>query len=107
MELNIGDRILKEQGLTYEDLNALERETYRQQVFNIKTLSLSDVIQNVIDMKNSIALQLCDIPDDTLNRDKNSKLKARLKNYLLLEAFLTSPERAEKALRNNLKNVKE
>ena len=58
-------------------------------------------------MKNSIALQLSDLTD--VNEDSFTKdilLKARLKNYILLEAFLTAPDKAEKALRDKLKNIK-
>lgn len=60
-----------------------------------------------MDMKNSIALQLSDLLVlDEQSKEKDRLLKARLKNYLVLEAFLTSPEKAEKALRDSLKNLK-
>lgn len=103
--MNLLDKILDEQGLRYEDLNMVERETYQQAVFSSQNLSLDDVKTNVIEMKNSIAMQLCDVPDDKDHTDTNCKLKARLKNYLILEAFLTVPEKAEKALQNSLKSM--
>lgn len=104
--MNLSDKILDELGLKYEDLNIVERETYQQAVFSVQNLSLDDVKVNIVEMKNAIAMQLCDIPDDTEHQDINCKLKARLKNYLVLEAFLTVPEKAEKALRNSLQNMK-
>jgi hypothetical protein len=99
------DKILKDSGLKYEELNEQEKETYRQQNFQLQSLTAGDVLQHVRFMKDGVALQLCDVPDDTLNRDKNSKLKARLKNYIVMEAFLSTPEKAEQAIRNALKNA--
>lgn len=106
---NLLDKVLEEYGLKYEDLNASERETYNSKVFEVKNLSITDLKEKIIDMKNSIALQLCDVLVDANDVDsikKDFHLKARLKNYLMLEAFLTSPEKAEKALRDSLNNLK-
>ena len=100
------DKILDEYGLKYEDLNMEERETYNSKVFNVKAISVEDIKEHVTAMKNSIALQLTDVPDDDEHQDKNRKLKARLKNYLVLEAFLNTPVRAEKALREAVGNLK-
>ena len=100
---NMLDEILEKQGLKYEDLNPVEKETYNAKVFDLKTLNVGDVLSHIQDMKNSIALQLTEIE---LSDEKDLMLKARLKNYLLLEAFLTAPERAEKAIRDSLKNLK-
>jgi len=104
--INLMDRILEEYGLNYEDLNIEERNTYQQQAFNLKNITVEDIITYIRDMKNAVALQLTDVPDDKEHGDLNSKLKARLKNYILQEAFLTAPDKAEKALRESLKNVK-
>jgi hypothetical protein len=102
--MNSFDKILEDYGLKYEDLNIEERETYNQQSFSIRDLSKEDIKQHIVDMKNSISLQLTDIRGFHIFKDLI--LKARLKNYILLEAFLTSPEKAETALRNSLKNIK-
>ncbi len=103
---NLLDKVLEEYGLNYEDLNIEERETYNQKMFDVKNLTVADLLVHIQDMKNAIALQLSDVPDDEEHRDLNSKLKARLKNYLVQEAFITSPDKAEKAIRDALKNVK-
>jgi hypothetical protein len=103
--MNLSDKILEEAGLRYEDLSPEEKETYNAQFFNIKNLTIEDLKQHVIDMKNSIAIQLSDT-DPQEDEYTDLILKARLKNYILLEAFLTTPEKAEKALRNAISNVK-
>jgi len=99
MDVNILDKILEEQGLSYEDLNPIERETYNRANFSLKTISVGDIKKYISGMKNSVAIQLADLPDDD---PKNAVLKARLKNYALLEAFLTRPEKAEEAIRKQL-----
>lgn len=96
---NIMDRVLEEHGLNYEDLNPAERETYNKSNFQIKTINIGDIKNNISYMKNSIALQLC----DTDGKDVNDKLlKARLKNYILLQSFLLAPEKAQEALNKRL-----
>jgi len=95
--MNLLDRILEKQGLNYEDLNHEEREVYNKANFNMKSLSVGDVKHYVSLMKNSVALQISDTPIDETN--KIIILQARLKNYVLLEAFLMKPEIAEKAFR--------
>jgi len=102
---NLLDKALEDLGLKYDDLNVAERETYRQKSFQAKTLTIPDLIDNVRVMKDSVALQLSDTPDMEENQDTNCKLKARLKNYIVLEAFLTSPEKAERALKQSLEGV--
>jgi hypothetical protein len=104
--MNLYDKYLEEAGIKYEDLNPAEKETFNQKTFDIKNLSVADVKQHIIDMKNAVALQVSDIHDTEEDLEKDLILKARLKNYILLEAFLTSPDRAEKALRDSLQNIK-
>jgi len=105
--LNLLDRVLEEEGLKYEDLNALERETYNQQIFQLQTLTIGDLKDRLQDLINSIALQLSNMQVITnADKRKDDVLKARLQNYLLLVAFLTAPDKAEKAVRDSLKNRK-
>jgi len=89
---------LDKYGIKYEDLNEVEKETYKQEVFRTQNLTMGDVIENVRYMRDAVSLQLCDEEDDS----KAKILKARLKNYLLLEAFLTAPEKAQKALERQM-----
>jgi hypothetical protein len=91
----------------YDNLSITERETFNQAVFSIKNLSIADLKEYISDMKNSIALQLTDITGGKEeDLEKDLILKARLKNYILLEAFLTVPDKAEKALKKSLENIK-
>lgn len=94
---NILDKILEEQGLNYEDLNQSEKDTYNKANFSIKKLTVGDIKAYVGEMKDSLALQLA---NSSSEEDlKNIFLKARLKNYILMEAFLLRPEKAEEALK--------
>ena len=104
--MNLSDKILDEMGLRYEDLNIAERETYNAQAFDIKNITINDLKEHIGDMKNAVAMQLSDLTNIDEDYDKDIFLKARLKNYILLEAFLTSPDKAEKALKDSLKNIK-
>jgi hypothetical protein len=103
--MNLYDKYLEELGIKYEDLNPVEKETFNQKAFDIKNISVADIKQYVVDNKNAVALQLCNIMDTTEDAEKDLILKARLQNYILFEAFLTSPDRAEKALKDSLKNI--
>ena len=97
---NVWDRILKDQGLNYEDLTKAEQETYNKANFSSKTLSIGDIKNYISYMKNAVAMKL----SDTLEGDlKNPVLKARLKNYILIEMFLTTPERTEEAFKEQIK----
>ena len=100
MEGNVLDKILEDQGLNYEDLNSAERETYRKANFSLHKLTVADVKTYITNMKNSVALQLTETPLE--NTEENVILKARLKNYILLESFLLTPEKAEEALKKQL-----
>lgn len=93
------DKILEEQGLNYEDLNPAERETYQRGNFELKKLTTADVKEHVAYIKNSVALQLCDTPEGD---PKNPVLKARLKNYIVMESFLTKPDKAEEAMKKQI-----
>ena len=100
---NVYDKILKDQGLNYEDLSIAEREIYNKANFDSKKLSLGDIKNYLSYMKNSIALQLASTPEKEGTIDEELFLKARLKNYILLEAFLLLPEKAEEAFRKQVK----
>lgn len=95
------DNVLEQLNLKYEDLNYAEREYYNKTVFNAKNLTLPDLRKYIVEMKDAIAMQLSDTLDDKEHFNANMVLKARLKNYLLLEAFLSIPEKAEEALKRS------
>jgi len=99
------DEILSGLGLKYEDLQKAERETLSQWTKDLEKGILT--LEKVKDYIHSMR----DVVEEELTKTShNSKhdlfLKARLKNYLLLEAFLTSPDRAKKAFEESIKRLK-
>lgn len=91
------DELLQKIGLKYEDLNSIEKETLGSwmQALNKSELSIPKIKDFIGAMRDSVEQELTRI-------DHNSKqdifLKARLRNYMLLEAFLTSPEKAKEQI---------
>lgn len=100
------DQILEAFGLKYEELTGDEKSTLTTWLHDVeaKSLSIQDIQQYVSDMKNSVATQLADTPH--FKKEENILLKARLKNYSLLEAFLSTPQRAKRALEQHIEAVK-
>jgi hypothetical protein len=65
-------------------------------------LNLDLVRQYVASMRDSVEQELT----KTGNENKNDLfLKARLRNYMLLEAFLSTPEKAKKALERTMAGI--
>lgn len=97
--------LLEKFGLSYEDLNTAEKETYVAWLndWENKKLDIVDVRNYIVAMKNAVAMELADTPYS--DKDKGRILKARLKNYILLEAFLTAPEKARERLEATVKSL--
>jgi histidyl-tRNA synthetase len=95
--MSIIDDLLQKTGLKYEDLNVAERETLQSwmEALGKNQLNLESVKQYITSMKESVEQELT---KTDLNTKQDLFLKARLRNYMLLEAFLSTPERAKKAL---------
>lgn len=97
--------LLEKFGLKHEELNVAERETLDNwlKVLSEKQLTVEGVKEYIRKMIDGVEMELVgsDIP-----KTKDLFLKARLRNYLLLAAFLESPDKAKKALENQLKNIK-
>lgn len=103
--MDVLDRIAELTGLKFEDLNQAERETAMGWVSSMaeKEITLDDIKNFVIGMRQSVDNELA---IDSLTKNRDLYLKARLKNLIMLEAFLTSPEKAKKALELYLKKIK-
>lgn len=87
-------------------LNIAERESYNallQQVMNHE-LTLNDFKNYVIKMKDAICLELAELPN--WDSEKNTNLKARLKVYITMIAFLETPEKAKAAFDRAVANIK-
>lgn len=91
------DQILQKLNLKYEDLNAAERETLGNWMESLSktALTVEGIKTYIASMRDSVEQELTKAGTDSKN---DLFLKARLRNYMLLEAFLSTPERAQKAL---------
>ena len=98
------DEILEKTGLKYEDLNAVEKETLNSwlKALSEKNITLEGVRDYISSMKNGVEQ---DLTKTGLNSKQDLFLKARLRNYMLLEAFLSNPERAKQALEQAMKGM--
>ena len=99
------DEILEKYNLKYEDLNVGERETLHSwiEALGQKKLTLESVKEYVISMKSSVEQELTKVGHES---KQDIFLKARLRNYMLLEAFLVTPEKAKKALEEAMTGLK-
>lgn len=123
-----GDDILKDLGIPFDELDSPGHEGERAQYFkwlnvlSTKEVSPEDIKSYIVSMRHAIEMELTK-GDDSLSwvsiisgfipffglirkwyQDmKQLELKARLRNYILLETFLNSPEKARRALERNIK----
>jgi len=98
------DELLESLGLKYEDLTSAERETYQNwyEKMSEAAISPADILNYIVYMRESVEHELSKY-DNTKEKDNN--LKARMKNYLLLEAFLNGPDKAKKALESYIGSI--
>jgi hypothetical protein len=91
------NEILEKIGLKYEDLNASERETLFSwsEALSKSQISIESVKGYIKSMRDSIEQELTKV---SFNTKQDLLLKARLRNYMLLEAYLSTPEKAKEAL---------
>ncbi|MBI4009131.1 hypothetical protein HY357_02770 [Candidatus Roizmanbacteria bacterium] len=91
------DELLKKFGLKYEDLNDAEQETLNGWLGALQggSLTTEKVREYIASMRESVETELTKTDHDN---KQCILLKARLRNYMLLDAFLTSPEKAKKSL---------
>lgn len=99
------DNLLEKFGLKYDDLNAAERETLHQWGASLTQnhLTTEKIKSYIGKMRDSVEQELTKTGHDS---KQDIFLKARLRNYMLMEAFLTSPERAREAMEGLLQNIK-
>jgi len=101
---------------SYEDMTEAEKATYDSWLTQMsKDITVNDIRDNIRGMQNSVILELSEEPEFIYSKifpflkiqnPKNVYLKARLKNYLMLSAFLSSPEEARKTIERNLQQLK-
>jgi len=103
------DEILQKLGLKYEDLDTPgkysgERETLDRwlEALSRKQLTLENVKSHIVSMRESVEKELT---RHDLNPKQDIFLKARLRNYMLLDAFLTSPEKAKEHIERSIASL--
>ena len=91
--------------LDLEKLNYKERESYQKTLeqFKTKQLTISDLKDNVTALLFAVIRELVEVEKN--QDEKNTFLKARAKNYLVLIDILTAPEIAEKQMAEALKKI--
>ena len=98
------DELLTKAGLKYEDLNAVERETLNtwMEALQKGQVSVEKVREYITSMKEAVEQELS---KSDLGSKQDLFLKARLRNYMLLDAFLTTPERAKQQIENAISSM--
>lgn len=98
------DKILERFGISYSDLSGSEKETLNgwMETLSRNVLTLESVRAYILAMKDSVEQELT---QTTHNSKQDIFLKARLRNYLLLEAYLSTPEKAQKAIEQQLSSM--
>ena|SRR3990167_2315720 len=93
--MTITDEI-EDQGVNIEKLTADEKQTYFTMLTAVQQsqISIEKLRDYIIQMRSAVEQELT---KHDLESKQDLFLKARLKNYMLLESFLISPEKAKKA----------
>ena len=98
------DEILGKKKLAYDDLSKEERETLMMwsQALQNNELTLEKVKGHVASIRDAISGEISRFDN---SKEQDLFLKARLKNIILIEALLSSPERAKKAIEQALAGI--
>ena len=105
----MADDVLKMLGfdnLNYDDLTPAEKESYEvwyNEFERTGGLNIDDVKGYIAKLKESLILE---IAKTSYDKREDLFLKARLLNITLLEAFVTSPDRAKKMFEMQAKRNK-
>lgn len=108
------NQLLDKYNLKYEELNPTERETLNNWLNNLSSrqITLQDVKDYVAQLISAVEREMAEVKESTsfwtflFNWKKDFYTKARLKNYLMLQDFLTSSDRAQKYIEQSLNNLK-
>jgi hypothetical protein len=98
------DQFLEKVGLKYEDLNPLEKETLNTWMESLQKgqLSVEKIKEYVTAMREAVEQELS---KSDLGSKQDLFLKARLRNYMLLDAFLSTPERAKQQIESAISSM--
>lgn len=98
------DKLLEKFNLKYDDLNPFEKETLNTMLQAVQKgqISIPKLRDYISQMKYAVENELTKVD---FGSKQDTFLKARLRNYMLLEAFLISPEKAQEQLEAALANM--
>lgn len=98
------DELLEKAGLKYEDLNSIEKETLNtwMEALQKGQVSVEKIKEYVVSMKEAVEQELS---KSDLGSKQDLFLKARLRNYMLLDAFLSTPERAKQQMESAISSI--
>jgi hypothetical protein len=98
------DKLLEKTGLRFEDLNTEEKQTILTWTDTIQkgAMSMDKIKEYIISMREAVETELSKADNNT---KQDIFLKARLRNYLLLEALMTSPDKAKEQLENMISGL--
>lgn len=99
------DEILQRLNLKFEDLTSAERDQLNLWMEDLSKnqLSVPKLKSHIASMRDGVELELTKVD---FGSKQDTFLKARLRNYMLLEAFLTSPDKARAAIEQRLKGIR-
>lgn len=104
---------LEDKGIDIGSLNAVEQQTYFEMLQAVSDAQLTpEKLKDYISsMREAVAKELVNEPSFIrififkVENPKLIKLQARLQNYLLLESFLASPQKAKEQLEGMISNL--
>lgn len=102
------DKLLEQAGLKYDDLSNEEKETLFawEEALQKSQLSVEKIKEYISSMKDVISGEISKEPIFIrififkVENPQLIRLQARLRNYILLEAFLSTPEKAKQQIEN-------
>ena len=98
------DKLLEPTGLKYEELTLGEKEIAHEWMEALKgnKITVSGIRDYLHSMRGFVEEKLAVA---YLEYDDDIFLKARLRNYMLLEAFLSTPEKAQKMINAQIESL--
>lgn len=98
------DKLLEKVGLKYEDLSVVEKETLNtwMEALQKGQLSVEKIKGYIGSMREAVEQELAKAD---LGSKQDLFLKARLRNYMLLDGFLTTPEKAKEQIENAISGM--
>lgn len=97
-------KLLEKHNLKFEELTPAERETFYswQEAQEKAVITVDKIVTYIRNMRDGVDSELA---KSDLNQNQDIFLKARLRNYMLMEAMLTSAEKAEMLMEQAIMNI--